>query len=89
MREALDPNAVPPVALPPGQDVRADLCAPTWTLRAGKILIESKEDLIKRIGRSPDKGDAIIYASVETPKRKALPPGKTRHVVDYDPHGGL
>jgi len=88
-REALDPNAVPPIALPPGQDVRADLCAPTWTLRAGKILIESKDDLIKRIGRSPDKGDAIIYASVETPKRQALPPGKTRHVVDYDPHGGL
>ena len=86
MREALDPNAVPPIALPPGQDIRADLCAPTWSLRGGKILIEGKEDLIKRIGRSPDKGDAIVYASVETPKRQAMLPGQTRHVVDYDPH---
>lgn len=84
MREALDPNAVPPVALPPGQDVRADLCAPTWTLRGGKILIESKDDLIARIGRSPDKGDAIVYASIETPKRAAFA-GNSGHVCDYKP----
>jgi hypothetical protein len=87
VRESLDPTAPDPVALPPGQDVRADLCAPTWSLRSGKILIESKEDLMKRIGRSPDKGDAIVYASVETPKRAALLPGQSRHVVDYDPLG--
>lgn len=83
MREALDPNAVPPVSLPPGQDVKADLCAPTWQLRNGKILIESKDKLIERIGRSPDKGDAIIYASIETPKRKPNP--KATHSVEYDP----
>ncbi|QEM67533.1 terminase [Geobacter sp. FeAm09] len=84
LREALDPAAVPPVALPPGQALRADLCAPTWSLRAGRILIESKEDLMARIGRSPDKGDAIVYASVETPKRAALA-GRAGHVVEYDP----
>ncbi len=85
MRESLDPRAVPPVALPPGQDVRADLCAPTWKLKGGKILIESKEDLMSRIGRSPDKGDAIVYASIETPKRAAFG-GTSGHVADYDPY---
>ncbi|KAA0894267.1 terminase [Oryzomonas rubra] len=84
MREALDPKAVPPVSLPPGQAVRADLCAPTWSLRSGKILIESKEDLMARIGRSPDRGDALVYASVETPKRAAFG-GRAGHVVEYDP----
>jgi hypothetical protein len=84
MRESLDPAAVPPVSLPPGQAIRADLCAPTWSLRSGKILIESKEDLMARIGRSPDKGDAIVYAGVETPKRAAFS-GRSGHVVEYDP----
>jgi hypothetical protein len=84
IRESLDPAAVPLMALPPGQDIRADLCAPTWSLRSGKILIESKEDLMARIGRSPDKGDAIVYAGVETPKRAAFS-GRSGHVVEYDP----
>jgi hypothetical protein len=39
-----------------------DLCAPQWKLAVRGIQIESKEDLIKRIGRSPDKGDAVVYA---------------------------
>jgi hypothetical protein len=85
-RESLDPASPDPISLPPGQDVRADLCGPLWTLRGGKILIESKEDLIKRIGRSPDKGDAIIYASVSTPKAAAML-GKSGNVSSYDPFG--
>jgi len=67
-REALDPQYGKNIALPPGNDVRADLCAPRWRLTTRGILIESKEELMSRIGRSPDKGDAIIYASEETPK---------------------
>jgi hypothetical protein len=30
----------------------------------GQIQVESKDDIKKRIGRSPDRGDAIIYASI-------------------------
>lgn len=84
LREKLDPKSSDPISLPPGQDIKADLCAPLWKLRNGKILIESKEDLIGRIGRSPDDGDAIVYCSIETPKREATP-GKTTHQVEYDP----
>lgn len=68
-RESLDPEHGSRIALPPGGNVRADLCAPRWKLTPQGILIESKEDIKERIGRSPDEGDAIIYASVHTEKR--------------------
>lgn len=32
----------------------------------GKILIESKEDMMKRIGRSPDYADAMVYAFLDS-----------------------
>ena len=34
----------------------------------GRILIESKDDIRKRIGRSPDSGDAVVYAFYDAPK---------------------
>jgi hypothetical protein len=32
-----------------------------WTTRNGKIAVESKDDIIKRLRRSPNKGDAAVY----------------------------
>jgi hypothetical protein len=72
MREALDPKTNHPIMLPPDNKLRADLCAPLWRLRPGGILIESKEDVIKRIGRSPDRGDAVCYALIATLKQGEL-----------------
>lgn len=68
-RELLDPTYPDPIALPPGQRLCADLSSAKWKLRNGKILIESKDDIIERLGRSPDEGESIIYASIETAKR--------------------
>jgi hypothetical protein len=42
--------------------VRADLAAPRWKLKQSGILIEDKIEIRKRIGRSPDVGDAIVMA---------------------------
>ena len=81
-REALDP-ATSTVALPPGQNVRADLIAPRWKLTQRGIQIEGKEELIKRLGRSPDKGDALVYASINTPKRDMI--GGSGHETTYKP----
>ena len=39
---------------------RTQLCTPTYTYRNGMILIESKADIKKRIGRSPDQADTFI-----------------------------
>jgi hypothetical protein len=61
-REALDPAGGEDLCLPPDQELLADLCAPRWKLAARGVQVEAKEDLAKRIGRSPDKGDAVVYA---------------------------
>ena len=65
LREALDPDYGLGLALPPDTALQADLSTPRYTVRAGeppKIYVESKEDIIKRLGRSPDRGDAVVYA---------------------------
>jgi hypothetical protein len=61
LREALDPDqdGGSLIALPPNAELRADLCAPTWKLTQRGILVESKEDLRKRLGRSTGKGDVV------------------------------
>jgi hypothetical protein len=68
MRETLDPLNPDPIALPPDPKLRADLCAPKWKLLHRGIQIEAKEDVIKRIGRSPDRGDAVVLANMITAK---------------------
>lgn len=64
MRQELDPDQPggSVIALPPDPELRSDLAAPTWSLRPNGILIESKDDLRKRLGRSPGKGDAVVMA---------------------------
>ena len=63
-REMLDPNSGMPIELPPDPQLKADLCAPTYKIMEGNVIqVEKKEDIKKRIGRSPDRGDAVIYAS--------------------------
>lgn len=61
-REALDPSSEKKVALPPDPELEADLCAPRWSMQSNGIKIESKEDIKKRLGRSPDCADAVVMA---------------------------
>jgi len=64
-RESLDPKKGSRICLPPDGQLLSDLCAPVYKVNEGNIIqIESKVDLKKRLGRSPDRGDAIVYASV-------------------------
>lgn len=72
MREALDPASPEPCALPPDPQLMADLCAVRWSLTKQGILLEPKEDVAKRLGRSPDRGDSIVLANITTPKRQML-----------------
>jgi hypothetical protein len=63
LREMLDPSRGFEIALPDSDSLRADLTAPKWTVRSGgAIQIEAKDDLKKRLGRSPDEADAIVQA---------------------------
>lgn len=63
MREMLDPANGHDVALPPSDRLTGDLTAPHWrVMSGGRILVESKDDIKTRIGRSTDDGDAVVQA---------------------------
>lgn len=62
LREALDPASGQNLALPPDPQLLSDLCAPRWKLTARGIQIEEKAAIKQRLGRSPDRGDAVVLA---------------------------
>ncbi len=70
LRELLDPANGYDVALPNDPKLIADLTTPRWSCTRSKnelreVRVESKEDIIKRLGRSPDRGDSLAYAFAE------------------------
>jgi len=86
MREALDPASNTGIALPPDSRLLADLCAFTWKLQGnGLIRVESRDEVIKRIGRSPDYASAVMLALIDTPKSGALLGERPKRSMDYDP----
>lgn len=74
MRELLDPQADTGIALPKDAQLKADLCAPRWRLTTSGIAVESKyrtaagqePEIVRRLGRSPDRGDAVVLCALET-----------------------
>lgn len=70
-REGLDPSQPggSPIILPAGDSkLISDLAAPTFEVSARGILIEPKEDIKDRLGRSPGRGDAVTMAWCEGAK---------------------
>lgn len=66
LREALDPSQEhgSPIMLPPDNELLSDLTS-VWRVpefSTGGIELERKTDMAKRLGRSPDKGDAVAMA---------------------------
>lgn len=70
MREALDPSqdGGSPVALPPDAELVADLVAPTFEVTPSGLKVEPKDHLVKRLGRSPDRGDAVVMCNWAGPR---------------------
>ena len=64
MRERLDPAFGATIALPPDDELTADLTAPRRLplTSGGKIQIEGKDAIRARLGRSTDAGDAAVQA---------------------------
>ena len=63
-REALDPgqDGGSPVALPDDPMLVSDLTATHWELTPNGIKVTPKRDVVKLLGRSPDRGDAVMMA---------------------------
>jgi hypothetical protein len=63
LREMLDPTSDVEMMLPDAPLLLGDLITPKWTItKDAVILIESKDAIRKRIGRSTDYGDACCLA---------------------------
>lgn len=63
LREMLDPNSGHSIAFPADDLLTGDLTAPHWKVASGgKVQVEGKDDIKKRIGRSTDCGDAVVMA---------------------------
>jgi hypothetical protein len=65
LRELSDPAFGPEVMLPPDEVLLSDLSAPSWGEVTGvppRIAVEPKERVVARLGRSPDRGDAVVMA---------------------------
>lgn len=62
--EALDPSqdGGSPIMLPPDQKLMSDLCSVNFTITSRGIQLETKADMKKRLGRSPDRADAVVIA---------------------------
>ena len=74
LREMLDPAFDATLALPPDDLLIGDLTAPKWRVTSGgKIEVESKDDIKKRLERSTDFGDAVVMVfSPETDAERGL-----------------
>lgn len=73
MREALDPHYGDNLALPPDRELLVDLCTPRWKVTARGIQVEAKEEIVKRLGRSPDRGDSAVLALQPKRQRRQTP----------------
>lgn len=86
MREELDPANDTGIQLPPDKSLLVELCAPKWELAGSTIKVESREDIVKRTGRSPDRATAVLLARIDLPKIHLLKRAQERvDVLDYQP----
>ncbi len=63
LREMLEPSSGKELAIPPDDQLTADLLAPHWKVdSSARIRVESKDDIRKRLRRSTDMGDSVVQA---------------------------
>lgn len=66
LREALDPAYGNGLALPPDRELRGELMAVKWGVNSqGRIQVEDKPTIARKLGRSPDKADAVAMAQLD------------------------
>lgn len=72
-REWLNPSLNPNVAVPPDDEFLQEATEIRYKFKSnGKIIIEPKEDIKKRIKRSPDKFDAFANTFYQVPRKPKM-----------------
>jgi hypothetical protein len=71
MRDELDPERPggATLMLPDDPELLADLTSARYEVTTSGIKVEAKDEIKRRIGRSPDAGDAVCLALIPTPTR--------------------
>ncbi len=69
-REALDPEQPggSHIVLPNDRELLSDLTSPMYSIDSSGIKLESKVDLVKRLKRSTNRGDAVVMSWFDGPK---------------------
>lgn len=97
VREALQKRDI---NIPDDDLLSADLTAPRYSFDSmGRVIIEDKDEIKKRIGRSPDSGDALVLTfaapsldvvdnaeSIDIQKQ-TIAPGSSRWFIETKPAG--
>jgi len=82
VRDWLNPKNDTGAMLPPDRNLDEEATEIRWSFRSdGRILIEPKDDIKKRIGRSPDKFDALANTFYPTYTRKRIDLDRLRKVI--------
>ena len=79
-------------ALPPLPELVGELSGPTYTFSGGKFLLEHKDQIKKRLGKSPDLGDALAltFAQPDQPTMVGRRQHKQqRSLDDWNPLEGM
>lgn len=91
MREELDPSQEggSAIALPNDPELKSDLCSYRWELTQQGIQLDDKKDQKASLGRSPDKGDAVLMCLVEGNRvqLRLLRAGRSAHAVTVNTAG--
>lgn len=86
LREALDPTAEDPIALPPDQELLGDLSAVRYKVvqmgMNAAIQVRDKDEIREVLGRSPDKGDSVAMtfcSGIPAPNEEAQKAARPRN----------
>lgn len=85
-REALDPANNTGIALPPDKELLRELTAACWKAQGKTIQVESRDDIIAKIGKSPDYASAYLLALMDTPVIAQVLGALNKQEKDYDPY---
>ena len=75
-------------SMPYDAELRQEMTTVTYSFKGDRIIMEPKESVIKRLGRSPDKFDSLgVTFAFPIQKQRQTRAGGNRALTDHDPLG--